>query len=174
VAALFVVPNRRDPIMLKNAWYLITHVDFFDTVTSLPRLAEAPDLMATLEELFGDEAGIRPAHTATAVEVMVRMAEHLSDAVPLGRHAVGDRDQFARLLNGLNLVLAYAAQVSARLAHQVDTATGADLSALSIDEQAALTTALATASCRLEEAAGLFKEAHLAAGDSVALRARWR
>jgi hypothetical protein len=160
--------------MLKNAWYLITHVDFFDMVTDLPRLAEAPDLMVMLEELFGDEGGISSAHTATAVEVMVRMAEHLSGAVPLGQHAVGDRDQFAQLLGGLNLLLAYAAQLSGRLAHQVDTGTGADLSALSTDEQAALTTALATASCRLEEAAGLLKEAHLAAGDSAALRARRR
>jgi hypothetical protein len=87
---------------------------------------------------------------------------------------VGDRDQFARLLNGLNLLLAYAAQLSGRMAHQVDTATGADLSALSADERTALTTALATAGCRLEEAAGLFKEAHLAAGGSAALRARRR
>jgi hypothetical protein len=159
--------------MLKNAWYLITHVDFFDRVPDAPRLAHAPELMG-LEELFGDEAGISPAHTATAVEVMVRMAEHLSTAVPYGRHAVGDRAPFARLINGLNLVLAYAAQLSSRLAHQVDTATGADLSTLSTDERTALTLALATASCRLEEAAGLFKEAHLAAGGSAALRARRR
>ena len=153
--------------MLMNAWYLITHVDFFDPVSQPSRLVEAPDLMATLDELFGDEGGISPAHTATAVEVMVRMAEHLSGAVPLGRQAVGDRDQFARLLGGLNLLLAYAAQLSGRMAHQVDTATGADLSLLSADERTALTTALATASCRLEEAAGLFKEAHLATGDSA-------
>jgi hypothetical protein len=73
--------------MLKNAWYLITHVDFFDAVAQPSRLVEAPDLMVTLDELFGDEGGISPAHTATAVEVMVRMAEHLSGAVPLGRHA---------------------------------------------------------------------------------------
>ncbi len=151
--------------MLKNAWYLITHVDFFDAVTNLPRLAEAPDLMATLDEIFGDESDISAAHTATAVEVMVRMAEHLSCAIPIGRHTPGDHDQFARLLGGLNLLLAHAAQLSGRMAHQVDTATGADLSALSTDERTALTTALATASCRLEEAAGLFKEAHLATGD---------
>jgi hypothetical protein len=160
--------------MLKNAWYLITHVDFFDAVSQPSRLVEAPDLMVTLDELFGDEGDISPAHTATAVEVMVRMAEHLSGAVPLGRHAVGDHDQFARLLNGLNLLLAYAAQLSGRMAHQVDTATGADLSALSTDERTALTTAVATASCRLEEAAGLFKEAHLTAGESAALHARRR
>ncbi|MBT8227324.1 MAG: hypothetical protein HKP61_05320 [Dactylosporangium sp.] len=161
--------------MLKNAWYLITHIDFFDAVTKLPRLADAPDLMVTLDKLFGDEGCISAAHTATAVEVMLRMAEHLSTAIPYGRHvAVADCDQFARLLNGLNLLLAYVAQLSARLAHQVDTATGADLSALSADERTALTTALATASCRLEEAAGLFKEAHLAAGDRAAMHARRR
>lgn len=151
--------------MLKNAWYLITHADFFDGVLDFPRLPQAPELMATLEELFGDEAGISPAHTATAVEVMLRMAEHLSDAIPHGgRHAVADSDQLARLLSGLNLLLAHVAQVSGRLAHQVDTGTGADRSHLSTDDRVALTTAVAAASCRLEEAAGLLKEAHLATG----------
>lgn len=154
--------------MLKNAWYLITHADFFDGVPNFPRLPQASELMATLEELFGDEAGISPAHTATAVEVMLRMAEHLSDAVPHGgRHAVADGDQLARLLTGLNLLLAYAAQVSGRLAHQVDTGTGADLSHLSTDDRAAWTTAVAAASCRLEEAAGLLKEAHLTTGSTA-------
>jgi hypothetical protein len=154
--------------MLKNAWYLITHADFFDGVPAFPRLPQASELMATLDELFGVEAGISPAHTATAVEVMLRMAEYLSDAVPHGgQHAVADGDQFARLLTALNFLLAYAAQVSVRLAYQVNTGTGADLSHLSTDERAALTTAVVSASCRLEEAAGLVKEAHLAAGSAV-------
>ncbi|MEH1130371.1 hypothetical protein [Micromonospora sp. CPCC 206061] len=148
--------------MLRNAWYLITHADFYDGLPDAPRLPQKPELMATLDELFGDEAGISPAHTATAMEVMLRMAEHLSDAIPHGRHTVGDGAQFARLLNGLNLLLSHLAQISRRLAHQVDTGSGADLSALSVGERLALTAAMATACCRLEESAGLVKEAHLA------------
>lgn len=151
--------------MLKKAWYLITYADFFDGASNVPRLPRAPELMAELEKSFGGDAGISPAHTATAVEVMLRMAEHLSDAIPHGgRHAVADSDQFARLLNGLNLLLAYAAQLSGRLAHQVDTGTGADLSALPAGARIYLAQALATAGCRLEESAGLFMEAHLAIG----------
>jgi hypothetical protein len=164
VAALFVVPNRRDTTMLKNAWYLITHADFFAGLTDAPRLSQAPELMLTLDEMFGAEAGASPAHTATAVEVMLRMAEHLSDAVPHGQHTVADTDQLARLLNGVNLLLAYLAQLGGRLAYQVDTGTGADLSALPQGDLAELTKALTTASCRLEEAAGLIKEAHLTTG----------
>jgi hypothetical protein len=140
--------------MLKNTWYLITHADFFAGLTDTPRLRQAPDLMLTLDELLGAEAGVSPAHSATAVEVMLRMAEYLSDAIPHGQLAVADTDQFARLLNGVNLLLAHLAQLSGRLAHQVDTGTGADLSALPRSDRAELTTALATASCRLEEAAG--------------------
>lgn len=152
--------------MLKHAWYLITHVDVFDAQTDAPRLAQAADLMATLEALFGHEAA-SPAHTTTAVEVMLRMADYLSDTIAHGRRlAVADRDQFARLLGALNRLLAHTAQLSGRLAHQVDTATGADLSALSTEEQTALITALATAHCRLEEAAGLFKKAYLATGQA--------
>ncbi|MDG4834826.1 hypothetical protein O7627_36780 [Solwaraspora sp. WMMD1047] len=150
--------------MLKNAWYLITHADFFAGLTDVPRLPQAPDLMLTLDALFRTEAGASPAHSATAVEVMLRMAEHLSDAVPHGWHAVADGDRLARLLNGVNLLLAYLAQLSGRLAHQIDTGAGADLSTLPESNRAELTTALATASCRLEEAAGLVKEAHLATG----------
>ena len=153
--------------MLKNAWYLITHADFFAGLTDAPRLPQAPDLMATLDAMFGAEAGISPEQTATAVEVMLRMAEHLSDAVTHGgRQAVADGDQFARLLNGVDLLLAYLAQLSGRLAHEVGIGTGADLSALRESDRAELTTALATASCRLEEAAGLFIEAHLATGST--------
>jgi hypothetical protein len=69
----------------------------------------------------------------------------------------------------VNLLLAYLAQLSGRLAHQIDTGTGANLSALTGGERDALTTALATASCRLEESAGLVKEAHLATGATGAV-----
>jgi hypothetical protein len=150
--------------MLKKAWYLITHADFFAGLSDAPRLPQAPELMLTLDEMFGAESGFSPAHTATAVEAMLRMTEHLCDAVRHGRHTVADGDQFARLLHGVNLMLAYLAQLSGRLAYQVDTGTGADLSALPQADRAELTTALATANCRLEEAAGLFNEAHLATG----------
>lgn len=171
MAALFVVPNRRDTTMLKNAWYLITHADFFAGLTDAPRLPQAPDLMATLDGLFGVD--ISPAHSVTAVEVMLRMAEHLSTAIPNGgRHAVTDAEQFARLLNGVNLLLAHLAQLSGRLAHQVDTGTGADLSALPEHARTELTTALATAVCRLEEAAGLVMEAHLATGNTTGTAGR--
>lgn len=152
--------------MLKNAWYLITHADFYDGIAETQRLAQAPELMAMLDELFGDEAGTSPAHTATAVEVMLRMAEHLSDAIPHGRHTIGDGDQFARLLNAVNLLLAYVAQISGRLAHQVNTDTGVDLTALPAGTRAELATALASASHRLEESAGLVKQAHLATGST--------
>ncbi|MEV7628813.1 hypothetical protein [Actinoplanes sp. NPDC089786] len=153
--------------MLKNAWYLITHADFFAGIPDAPRLPQAPDLMATLDWLFGEDAGISPAHTATAVEVMLRMAEHLSDAVPHGRHLVADGDQLARLLNGVNLLLAHLAQLSGRLAHQVDNGTGADLSVLPDSDRAELAKAVAAASCRLEEAAGLVMEAHLRIGGAA-------
>ncbi|MBX6722560.1 MAG: hypothetical protein IRY92_04880 [Dactylosporangium sp.] len=89
---------------------------------------------------------------------MLRMAEHLSDVVRQGRHADGDR-----LLHGVNLLLGHLAQTSGRLAYQVDTGTGADLSALPPCDRAELTTALATASRRLEESAGLVKQAYLTA-----------
>jgi hypothetical protein len=158
--------------MLKLAWYLVTDADYWTGLTESPRLPQAPDLTATLADLFGDEAGLSAAHTATAVEVMLRMAEHLSDAVPHAEVSIGDRAQFARLLLGLNLLLAHVAQISGRLAYQADTGTGAEVSDLTATDRAALTQALATVSCRLEESAALFKEAHLAAANTTRRQAR--
>jgi hypothetical protein len=158
--------------MLKLAWYLITETDYWTGTPDSPRLAPGADLTALLTDLFGDEAGVSAAQTATAVEIMLRMAEHLSGTIPHAKVTFTDHEQFARLLLGLNLLLGYLAQISGRLAHQADTGTGADLSGLSVAERVALTTALATASCRLEESAGLFKEAHLAAGTNARRRAR--
>jgi hypothetical protein len=106
------MPKGKGRIVLKHAWYLITHVTFFDSTPRAPQLA-------ALDELF--EAGTSPARTAAAVEVMLRVAEHLSDAVRHGRHA--DGDQFARLLHGVNLLIGHLAQTSGRLAYQVDTGT---------------------------------------------------
>jgi len=70
-----------------------------------------------------------------------------------------------------NLLLACLAQLSGRLAFRVETGAGADLAALTAADRVELTTALATAVCRLEESAGLFKEAHLATGSR---RIVWR
>jgi hypothetical protein len=59
--------------------------------------------------------------------------------------------------------LAYLAQVVDRLAHQVDTDTGADLSRLTPADQAKLAATLAAATSRLEDTADLVKRAYLAA-----------
>ncbi len=149
--------------MLKLAWYLVTDPDYWTGLTESPRLPQAPELTATLSDLFGDDADFGSGHTATAVEIMLRMAEHLSDAIPQAPITVTDRTQFTRLLLGFNLLLAHLAQISGRLAHQARTGTGADLSALTAKDRAALAQSLATLSCRLEESAALLKEAHLSA-----------
>ena len=158
--------------MLKQAWYLITDPDYWKDVHDSPRLAQAPDLEAMLEELFGDEAGMSPAHTVTAIETMLRMVEHLSDAIPHAAVTVADRKVFTRLLHGFNLLLTYLAQLSGRLAHQVDTGTGTDLSGLSAAQRAALSEALALASSRLVESAALYGEAFLGASGRAHRKAR--
>ena len=158
--------------MLKHAWYLVTDTDYWSGLTEFPRLPQAPEVTATLTELFGDDAGFSAAHTATAVEVMLRMAEHLSDAIPHAPITVTDRTQLARLLLGFNLLLAHLAQISGRLAHQADTGTGSDLSGLPAKDCVALTQSLATVSCRLEESSALFKEAHIAATSAARRKAR--
>ncbi len=149
--------------MLKLAWYLVTDTDYWTGLTESPRLPQAPEVTATLTDLFGDDAGFSAEHTATAVEIMLRMAEHLSDAISHAEVTVADRAQLARLVLGLNLLLAHLAQVSGRLVHQTETGTGINLSTLPAEDRAALTQALATLSCRLEESAALLKEAHLSA-----------
>jgi hypothetical protein len=161
------MPTRKERTMLKLAWYLVTDTDYWTGLAEFPRLPQAPDLAATLTGLFGDEAGVSAGHTATAVEVMLRMVEHLSDAVPHAPATVADRAQFARLVLSFNLLLAHLAQISGRLAHQANTGTGADLSNLSATDRTALTQALATVSCRLEESAALFNQAHLAATNTT-------
>ncbi len=158
--------------MLKHAWYLVTDTDYWTGLTEFPRLPQAPEVTATLTDLFGDDAGLSAEHTATAVEIMLRMAEHLSDAISHADVTVADRAQLAQLVLGFNLLLAHLAQVSGRLAHQTDTDTGINLSTLPAKDRAALTQALATLSCRLEESAALLKEAHLAATSTVRRQAR--
>ncbi len=158
--------------MLKLAWYLVTDTDYWTGLTESPRLPQAPEVTATLTDLFGDDAGFSAEHTATAVEIMLRMAEHLSDAISHAEVTVADRAQLARLVLGLNLLLAHLAQVSGRLVHQTETGTGINLSTLPAEDRAALTQALATLSCRLEESAALLKEAHLAASNVARRQAR--
>jgi len=148
--------------MLKPAWYLITETDYWSGLTQSPRLPKAPALMAALDELFGNEAGLNPARTTTAVEVMLRMAEHLSDAVPHAQVAIADVPHAARLLLGLNLLTAHLAQMTARLADHANAITGPDLTNLSDRDRQALARSLATVSRWLEDSAALFKDAHLA------------
>lgn len=145
--------------MLKLAWYLITEDDFLNDPTAPPAPPEAWRLADRLRTVFGDHPEMSPARTHTAVRVMVAAAEHLTDVVGHFRPAISDDAQAARLLLGLNLLCAHVAQSTGRLAHHADTHTaGTDLSDA---DRRLLTEALATACCRLEEAAGLFKEAHL-------------
>ena len=146
--------------MLKLAWYLITDRDYWtDAEVSLP--APVRELTGALHRLFNDEAPFTPAQTAAAADIMLQMAGYLCDAVRHGAATVPDRAASARLLHAINLLLAYQAQAVDRLADQVATGTGADLSPLPPDEQATLATTLAAATSRLEDAADLIKQAHL-------------
>jgi hypothetical protein len=148
--------------MLKLAWYLITDRDYWTEAAEHPRPTPIRELTGTLDRLFGDEAEFTPAQTATAADIILRMAAYLCDAVRHGPATVADLAEFGRLLHGINLLLAYLAQTVGRLAYQVETGTGADLSTLLAADQAELVTSLAVATSRLEEAAGLIKQGQLA------------
>ncbi len=147
--------------MLKRDWYVISDPDYWADVSEASRPALAADLFRTLTPLLGADAGFSPEQTMTAVEVMLRGAEHLSDAIPLGRLTVADAAQFARLLLGINLLAAYLTQIAARLAYQVNTGSGADLSGLTAAQRAELVGCLARLSAWLEGAAGLCQAAHV-------------
>ncbi|GGL17389.1 hypothetical protein [Mangrovihabitans endophyticus] len=148
--------------MLKPAWYVIIHPDY-PPAAGHARLPQAQAMSDLLRETFEDDPVFDPAHTGAAAEIMVRTAEYLGDAVRHGRVVLPDSVHLDALLHAVNLCLAHLAQATGRLAHQADTNTGADLSGLSDTTRADLTTTLATAAGRLEESAGLFREAHLAA-----------
>ena len=149
--------------MLKLAWYLITDRDYWKDNVHLGTVPQAGQLTDQLAALFSDDGPYTPEHTATATDIMLRMAEHVGDAVRHGPATVPDRAHLDRLLHALNLLLAHRAQAGGRLAHQADTGTGADLSGLSPASRQEIVRGLAAATGRLEEAAGLLKEAHLAA-----------
>ncbi len=146
--------------MLKRDWYVISDPDYWADVSEVPRLPQAADLSRMLTTLLGADAGFSPEQTTTAVEVMLRGAEHLSGAIPLGRLTVADAAQFVRLLLGVNLLIAYLTQIAARLAYQVNTGSGADLSGVDRADRAELVRCLARLSAWLEGAAGLCQAAH--------------
>jgi hypothetical protein len=156
--------------MLKLAWYLITDLDYWQEATRFPQPALVREPADRLTRLFSDDGPFTPAHTVAATDIMLQAAAYLSDAVRHGAATVPDRAHLDRLLHGLNLLLAYAAQAGGRLAHQTDTGTGPDLSDLSPTDREDVARALAAATGRLEEAAGLVKEAHLSARSRQAAR----
>ena len=149
--------------MLKLAWYLITDRDYWTEAARFHQPTPERELADRLNRLFSDEGPFTAAHTVTATDIMLQMAAYLGDAVPHGRATVPDRAHLDRLLHALNLLLAYMAQAGGRLAHQVKTGTGADLSELSPTDREELTRTLAAATDRVEEAAGLVKQVHLCA-----------
>ena len=154
--------------MLKPARYLITDLDYW-TATDIVLSAPLRELTGTLHHLFSDEAPFTPAQTAAAAGIMLQMAGYLCDAVRHGPATVPDRAALARLLHAINLLLAYLAQAVDRLAHQVETGTGADLSPLDTTP-ATLTAILAAATSRLEDTADLIKQAHVAARSRLDIR----
>lgn len=85
---------------------------------------------------------------------------HLGHAIPHGRVSLADNVHTARLLLGLNLAIAHLAQLTPRLADQIDTGTGPRLTGIPDPARGELAKALTTAGCRLDGAASLFKEAH--------------
>jgi len=147
--------------MLKHAWYLITDHNYWADSDAHPHWPQADGLANTLTELFGDQAGLSAAQTATAVQAMLRLAEHLSGAIAEASVTVPDRAQFARLLHALNLLTAYLAQITGRLADQVRTDTGTDLSTLRPQDRQATATTLAAACRQLEHTAAAYGLAHL-------------
>jgi hypothetical protein len=149
--------------MLKLAWYLITDRDYWAEAARFDRPTPARELTDRLNRLFSDDGPFTPGHTVTATDIMLQMAAYLGDAVRHGRATVPDRTHLDRLLHGLNLLQGYLAQASGRLAHQVETGTGADLRELSPTTREELARTLAAATGRLEEGADLVKQAHLSA-----------
>jgi hypothetical protein len=147
--------------MLQHAPYMITDRDWWATRTDSPRPSpQAEQLANDLAEQFGTEASFDPDNTVFAVEVMLHAAEHLTDVVPYARATVADVVHMARLLLGLNLATAHLAQLLPRLADQIDTDAGPQLTGLPQPERHRMVRTLKTAAGRLEEAASLFKQAH--------------
>jgi hypothetical protein len=117
--------------MLQHAPYMITDQDWWATRTDSPRPSpQAGRLASDLAEQFGTEASFDPDNTLFAVEVMLYAAEHLTDVMPYARATIADVAHMARLLLGLNLATAHLAQLLPRLADQIDTDTGPQLTGL--------------------------------------------
>jgi hypothetical protein len=154
VGALFVVPDERNTTVIKPHWYLLTELGH-------PRRLDQPGLAGRLDELFGDHTVIDPARTGAAIEVAVQMAEYLTAAVPHGASAVSSREDLTRFLHAMNLLLSGFAQVGGRLALHVRTSGDTALTGIGDRDRAAASDAMATATARLIEAAGLVKEACL-------------
>ncbi|MER7006282.1 hypothetical protein ABT297_25010 [Dactylosporangium sp. NPDC000555] len=146
--------------MLTPAWYL-TDADWFGLLPDAPRLDnDSRDLIGDAARLFHDEAGFSPARTVAATHVILLAVEHLGDTIT---HAANqyDRTELARLVCGLNLILAHLAQTIQRAAERID---GRNVRALDTAPAAAvqaLTNSLSTAGANGELAAGHLKEAHL-------------
>jgi hypothetical protein len=98
--------------MLKLAWYLITDRDYWTEAAEHRQPTPVRELASALNCLFSDEAEFTPAHTATATDIMLRMAAYLCDSVRHGPATAPDRAAFDRLLHGINLLLAYMAQAT--------------------------------------------------------------
>jgi hypothetical protein len=150
--------------MLQHAPYMITDQDWWATArTDSPRPSpQAGRLASDLAEQFGTEASFDPDNTLFAVEVMLHAAEHLPEVMPYARATVADVVHLSRLLLGLNLATAHLAQLLPRLADQIDTDAGRQLTGLPELTRHQMVKKLKTAAARLEEAAGLFKQAHTA------------
>jgi hypothetical protein len=86
--------------------------------------------------LFSDEAPFTPAHTAAAADIILQMAGYLCGILQMAGY----------LCDAIRL--AYLAQAVDRLAHQIVTGTGADLSTLARADQATLAATLAACQAR--------------------------
>ncbi|GAA1596653.1 hypothetical protein [Actinoplanes couchii] len=123
--------------MPKPAWYVITE----STPTTEP--AHLPDAVRVI----------------LALETMRTAADHLAAALPHADALLTNPYRLATILHTYNQVLAAAAQTTGRLAHRLHP--GPDhIGGPACDPTAGY--ALADATSRLIEAAGLFKEAYLA------------
>ncbi|GGN93917.1 hypothetical protein GCM10010112_82730 [Actinoplanes lobatus] len=107
----------------------------------LPRLQETHRLTETLDRMFGPDAPVDPAHTGTAIEVLLHVSGYLAAAVEHGRVAVNTPAETARLLHALDQAVTDLAHVTGQLpgSHQP----------------------LTDAATRLAEACRLFRDAYL-------------
>lgn len=151
--------------MLKPAWYL-TDGDFYLELADAPRHEPAAEALANTaltaaEELFGDEAGLDPAHTMTAMRLGLHCAIRLNDSAT---HAPSTHNlaDLIRLTHGLNLLHAYLTQTIQQVAHQTSVHAFTDLATYPAAAVTPIVDSLSAAGAIGEIAAGHLKEAHLA------------